>query len=422
MLEAGSPAFIATFFIAALIVAVAAAGLTSLAYVNRSRLRTLIEQSATPTRAVVRALDEPGGTPGAIVALQTVGVAAAALSALLLAAERWSSSPLAALALFAAAMAALFLVQTLARALALSRPETAAGLVRRPLRLLTYALAPVTLPTMSLERWLLALLGSKENGEGHEAELRHLVEAVEENGGLAADEREMIQGIVEMGVRPVREIMVPRIDVVALPRASTVGEVVDVVMATGHSRIPLYDESMDNVVGVVYAKDLLRHLRSGNPGDPAEPLARPPYFVPETKKVDELLREMQRRQTHFAIVVDEYGGTAGAVTIEDLLEEIVGEIRDEYDLEEEEVFERVSDDEAIFDARVSIRDVNELLSLHLSDEFDTLGGLVYGQLGKVPAPGDQTRVDGCTISVLSTNGRRIKKVRLKVEDRPRAPE
>jgi putative hemolysin len=145
--------------------------------------------------------------------------------------------------------------------------------------------------------------------------------------------------------------------------------------------------------------------------------------VPDTKKVDELLQDLQQKRTHLAIVVDEYGGTAGVVTIEDLLEEIVGEIRDEYDENEEIPIERLNDLESIVDARVSIRDVNEELDLHLEvDELDTLGGLVYHELGKVPSPGDEVRVNGCLVTVMTTEGRRIKKLKVRVIDHHSDPE
>jgi CBS domain containing-hemolysin-like protein len=207
--------------------------------------------------------------------------------------------------------------------------------------------------------------------------------------------------------------MVPRIDIVAVPIESSVRDVLDRIIDTGHSRIPVFDQTIDNITGVLYAKDLLKHLRDGSPTAPATPLAREASYVPETKKVDELLHEMQQRRVHLAIVVDEYGGTAGLITIEDLIEEIVGEIQDEYDIEEAPMIEEVSETEAVFDARVSIRDVNDTLDLDIGDEdFDTLGGLVYHELGKVPSAGDEVRVDGAVVTVLSTLGRRVKKVRV----------
>ena len=153
-----------------------------------------------------------------------------------------------------------------------------------------------------------------------------------------------------------------------------------------------------------------------------QPLAREASYVPETKKIDELLHEMQQSRVHMAIVVDEYGGTAGLITIEDLIEEIVGEIRDEYDVEES-MIEEVNDNEALFDARVSIRDVNDTLDLDIEDEdFDTLGGLLYHELGKVPSVGDEVRVDGAVVTVLSTTGRRVRKVRVtQSRSRPSQP-
>ncbi len=182
---------------------------------------------------------------------------------------------------------------------------------------------------------------------------------------------------------------------------------------SGHSRIPLYEESMDDVIGVAYAKDLLKHLKGGALSDSVKPITRPAYFVPESKKVDELLQEMQHQGVHIAIVVDEYGGTAGVVTIEDLLEEIVGEIRDEYDVNEEEPIRLISDAEAIVSARYSIRDLNEQFGLNLDqEEIDTVGGLVYHRLGKMPEVGDRIQVDGCELTVLETAGRRVQKVRV----------
>jgi putative hemolysin len=303
------------------------------------------------------------------------------------------------------------------RAVVAARPETTALALGRSLAAVAMLTLIVIGPLLWLERSIIGLLKPpRENGLApEEDELRLLVESVEDQRKLDEDEREMIHGIFGMSARPVREVMVPRIDVISMPRTATLGEILDRIVSTGYSRIPLADESVDNVVGLVYAKDVLRALRAGALDDPAEPIARTPYFVPDTKKVDELLQDLQQKRTHLAIVVDEYGGTAGIVTIEDLLEEIVGEIRDEYDEHEEARIERIDEHESIIDARVSIRDLNEALDLHLAvDELDTLGGLVYHELGKVPTAGDKVRVNGCLVTVLSTEGRRIKKLRVRI--------
>ena len=309
------------------------------------------------------------------------------------------------------------LLAVVTRSIAASRPEMAALALGRPLTIASTLTLGIIAPLLWLERSIVNLLSPPRDPglAPDEDDLRLLVESVEDTRKLDEDEREMIHGIFGMSARPVREVMVPRIDVVWGGRTSTLGEILDRIVSTGYSRIPIADETIDNVVGLVYAKDVLRALRAGALDDPAEPIARTPYFVPDTKKVDELLQDLQQKRTHLAIVVDEYGGTAGIVTIEDLLEEIVGEIRDEYDEHEEVQIQKIDEKESVVDARVSIRDLNEALDLHLDvDELDTLGGLVYHELGKVPIEGDEVRVNGCLVTVLSTEGRRIKKLRVRI--------
>jgi CBS domain containing-hemolysin-like protein len=241
-----------------------------------------------------------------------------------------------------------------------------------------------------------------------------LREADIDTGGepLHEDERQMIEGIIGLEETTVREIMAPRIDIAAVEDDATMDDVLKVIVERGFSRIPIYQETIDNVVGIVYAKDLLRHLAEGK--RPAlRDIARPPYFIPESKRVDELLAELRKSKVHIAIVVDEYGGTAGMVTIEDLLEEIVGEIQDEYDREEAPI-EKVTETEAILDARVTVDVLEDLFDFVPDEEdqdYDTVGGFVYHHLGKVPAAGDEVRVDGITLRVLSVVGRRIKKIR-----------
>ena len=244
-----------------------------------------------------------------------------------------------------------------------------------------------------------------------EEEIKTLVDAGEEEGVIEEDEREMIYSIFAFGDTLAREVMVPRIDIVALDVNTPLPEAVDRVIEAGHSRIPVYEGSIDNIIGLLYAKDLLAYLRNGHDDLSLRDILRPAYFVPETKKVDDLLRELQQHRIHMAIAVDEYGGTAGLVTVEDILEEIVGEIQDEYD-EEEPIFEQIGEGEYIIDARMDLDDVNELLGTELSTESgETLGGLIYSTLGRVPVPGDRLQVDGLQIEVLTVKGRRIGKVR-----------
>lgn len=263
--------------------------------------------------------------------------------------------------------------------------------------------------------------GQPEEAAEEDDSVLSLVEMGEANGGIEAEERAMIRGIIKLVGTAAREIMVPRIDVAAVDTDATAEEVMALIMERGYSRIPLYEGTIDNVVGVLYAKDFLRYLARGAHPPSLKDIARPPYFIPESKKVDELLGEMRQNRVHMAIVVDEYGGTAGLVTIEDLLEEIVGEIEDEYDRSEVTI-ERLSVDEAILDARVGIDDLNEIFGLTVEGEdFDTVGGFVYHLLGRVPIPGDEVSDDSLRLRVLSVLGRRIKKVRVIRESPSPAP-
>jgi len=214
---------------------------------------------------------------------------------------------------------------------------------------------------------------------------------------------------------------VPRIDVAAVDITATVGEVAAVVTERGFSRVPVYRESIDDIVGIVYAKDLLRAIADGGKDRPIRELVREAYFIPESKRLDELLTEMQARRTHMAIVVDEYGGTAGIVTIEDLLEEIVGEIEDEYDVARPAV-EVISPDEVVLDASTSTDALRELFGVEVeSEDFDTIGGFLIHHLGRLPAVGDEVEVDGLTLRVLSMSGRRVRRLRIS-RQRSREPE
>ncbi len=399
------------FATATIVLLLAASAQAALVYIDRARLRHMLDEGAPRARALERLLDEPTNTLSTVLFIHTLALAAAAAAGFYVVAAWWPFGPAIGAAIAVVGILVLLLAQFVGRLVAVSRPERVALAFVRPVDFLTHALVPILLPLIALERWAGRALGLRRITTPADAEerIRHLVE---DNAELEEDEREMITSVIELGDQPVREVMLPRIDIVAIPANSTVRDALDKIVVTGHSRIPLYEETIDNVTGLVYAKDLLKHLRDGSQDDSVAPLAREPYFVPETKKVDELLHEMQQRRVHLAVVVDEYGGTAGLITIEDLIEEIVGEIQDEYDVEESPI-EQVTDTEAVFDARVSIRDVNDTLDLDIEDEdFDTLGGLLYHELGKVPAVGDEVRVDGCLVTVLSTTGRRVRKVRV----------
>lgn len=321
------------------------------------------------------------------------------------------------LVVFVLALAMLVFGELLPKSLVLYDPEGMALRLVPIFRVVFWLLSPVVKGLTMLSQLAESLSGGEHPGVGvpfvTEEEIKTMVDAGEEEGAIEEDEKEMIFSIFEFGDTLAREIMVPRIDVTALDVTASLKEALDLVLEKGFSRIPVYKDTIDNVIGLLYAKDLLRYLREGTKEiELLESLLRPAYFVPESKELDELLQELQKQKIHMAIVVDEYGGMAGIVTIEDIIEEIVGEILDEYDVEEP-FAQLVSENEAIFNARIDLDDLNKLLGCNLpTDEADTLGGFIYNELGKVPVVGDKVQTHGFRIEVISVAGRRIKKVRI----------
>jgi len=245
-----------------------------------------------------------------------------------------------------------------------------------------------------------------------EDELKTLVDAGEEEGVFEQGERQMIYSVFALGDTLAREIMVPRTDMLALDVNMPPPEAVDALLKAGHSRAPVYEESVDHTLGLLYAKDLLRAWREGQLPTSIRELLRPAHFVPEAKKVDELLAEMQSQRIHMAIIVDEYGGVAGLVTLEDIIEEVLGEIQDEYDQGEEAPYQKQADGSYLFQGRVELDDFNEIMGAELSsEEADTLGGYIYHHLGGVAVVGDEVKSGAMVLTVAQVTGRRIRKVR-----------
>jgi len=237
-----------------------------------------------------------------------------------------------------------------------------------------------------------------------------LVEDEEVDEELEEEERAMIRSIFELGDTVVREVMVPRPDMMVVSAGAALADVIDVVTTRGFSRIPVYAGDPDSIVGVVYAKDVLRHMHDRPGDDRWADLVRPATFVPESQRLDDLLRELQAKKVHLAVVVDEYGETVGLVTIEDVLEEIVGEIVDEYD-REVPLVERLADGRIRVDARLPVGELNALIGADLpEDAWDTVGGLVFNLLGRVPRPGESAQVEGITLVAEKVQGRRVSKV------------
>jgi putative hemolysin len=399
---------------------------SALVNVRKARLRQLIEDGVGAARTAERLAEDASRLlattqlgmmltsffAGAVVAVISAPSLAEALQPLL----GGASYPVAfVLVVFVAAIVMLILAELVPETIAVQHSERLALWLARPLAVLSVVVMPLVHLMVWLSNTIARLFGAAPRGDlpfVTEEEIKTLVDAGEEEGVIQEDEKQMIYSIFELGDTLAREVMVPRIDVVALDVSAPMLEALDAIMEAGHSRIPIYDETIDNVQGVLYAKDLLPYLREGRTDVPLRKILRQAYFIPETKKASDLLPDLQQRRVHMAIVVDEYGGMAGLVTIEDLLEEIVGEIQDEYDTEEPFV-EFISDNEYLFDARVDLDDLNRLMDVALpTEDSDTLGGFIYTELGKVPAVGDRVFFEDMGFTVESVAGRRIKKVRV----------
>ena len=287
-------------------------------------------------------------------------------------------------------------------------PETWAMRLSSYARIISLAMSPM----LALPYLLTGANESNQEGTFTETELISLVEAGQEEGVLEQEEQKMIVSIFRLGDTLVREIMVPRIDVLALEVDTPIDEAMDALKQSGHSRVPIFKDSVDNIWGLLFAKDLLGIWREGRHEVTLSDYLREAYFVPEAKKASELLAELQAKRTHMAIVVDEYGGVAGLVTLEDIVEEIVGEIRDEYDQAEELVYQAINDDEYLFLGRIDIDDFNDIMGTELpNSEADTLSGLIYSRIGRVPTAGDNVQIDDLQLTVEQVSGQRIRKVR-----------
>jgi putative hemolysin len=315
------------------------------------------------------------------------------------------------------AIISIVLGELIPKGFALANPDRIALTVSGPITLFAKIVSPLVAVLVGLTKLISKPFGidPTRTPELSAAEIRLIVEQGSQQGVLEAEEEQMISAVMSLSDSKLHEVMVPRIDIAAIDQEASFDDAVTLVLTEGHSRTPLYKESVDHIVGILYAKDLLRIIAAGGPRPRLRDIMRPALFVPESQAVDDLLNELQRRRVHMAIVLDEYGGTAGLVTIEDLLEEIVGEIQDEFD-EEEPMKVILRDGEAILDGRADIDEMGELvdppLELEDDEEYDTVGGFVYHRIGRVPVVGDTVAVDPFTITVIKVTGRRVGKVRV----------
>ena len=400
----------------------------ALVTVRRSRVRQLSDEGDARAKRVARMTEKPAGLLATIqIGITFIGFLAAAFAGASIAGQlaEWlrgigfgGSSDLVALLIVTLLVSFVTIIfgELVPKTLALAHAERYALTLSRPVQVLGRILAPVVWFLTTVTHGVTRLLGVRDVSSDDaitSEELLILVERGSEQGTIEAEEEQMIGGVLELGEQRAHEVMVARVDMVALEADATLDEIVETIVSEGHSRIPVYEDNIDNVIGMLYAKDLLPYLVGEDRTPSIRSLLRTPLFVPESMPVDDLLRSLQRRRVHIAIVLDEHGGTAGLVTIEDMLEEIVGEIQDEYD-EEEPLIVPLADDAARIDGRADVDDMLEHFDTQLDgddqEEFDTVGGLVYHYIGGVPSVGDMVEVDGLKITVEATDGRRVRTV------------
>jgi len=357
-----------------------------------------------------------GALASAVAAVSIVAVVAEPLRGIALIADQADTIALL-LVTFIVSVVSIVLGELIPKGFALANPDRIALAVSGPISLFAKIVSPLVAVLVLLTKIISKPFGidPTRTPELSAAEIRLIVEQGSQQGVLEAEEEQMISAVMSLSDSKLHEVMVPRIDIVAIDQEASFDDAVTLGLTEGHSRTPLYKESVDHIVGILYAKDLLRIIAAGGPRPRLRDIMRPALFVPESQAVDDLLNELQRRRVHMAIVLDEYGGTAGLVTIEDLLEEIVGEIQDEFD-EEEPMKVIVREGEAILDGRADIDEMGELvdpaLELEDDEEYDTVGGFVYHRIGRVPVVGDTVAVDPFKITVIKVIGRRVGKVRV----------
>jgi putative hemolysin len=399
---------------------------TALTSVGRLRVRYLAEEGSNAARILQRLQRDPNRFLSTVLLVNTVALIIASSATTLLADDMFTAWGVPAQGRLWLALLVSLLLSIVLLLLAEVTPKTLA--IRYAEKVALAAAGPVDGMATFLNPilWAITIVSRALTG-GHaakapylsEQELITLLHVSEEQGVIEEQEHDMIHGIIQIGDKSVREVMVPRTDMVAVEKSSLLQDIVKVFKQHRHTRLPVYKGDLDHIVGLIHAKDLLLfYTLAGAPEFDIEKILRPILFTPETKKVDELLHEMRAKKVHMMIVVDEYGGTAGLVSLEDVLEEIVGEIRDEYDQAEEEPLKIVSPTEAVVDARYPMEELNGRLGLRIPDsgEYDSVGGYVVASLGTIPAPGATFHGGRARWKVEQVKGNRVELVRLTVTD------
>ncbi len=398
-----------------IVVLVVLAGVISMAEAalssySRVRAAELVEQGRTGARRLQALTEDPARHLNTVLFLRLVCEIAAVALVTSLYLDSVAPTWVALLASVATMTVVSYVVVGVGpRTLGRQRADQVALLAAGPVMVAARVLGPLSSLLILIGNALTPGRGFRQGPFASEAELRELVDMAEASMVIEADERQMIHSVFELGDTLAREVMVPRTDMIFVERDKTLRQCLSLALRSGFSRVPVIGEDIDDVVGIAYLKDVVRRVydnRAAESIERVDSVMRPPLFVPDSKPVDDLLRDMQAQRTHVAVVIDEYGGTAGLVTIEDVLEEIVGEIDDEYDRGGATV-ERLPDGSVRVSSRMNIEELGELFGIELADEdVDSVGGLLAKQLGRVPIPGAHTEVAGLLITAESVAGRR----------------
>lgn len=415
-----TPQVVALIFVF-ILSALTSAAETALTSVNRIRIRNMAEDGNSRAQIIESLLAKPQMFLTTILVINNVAIILASSLATVIAlsfSPQWGEV----FATIGTSLITLIFCEVTPKNAAVHNADSWAMYFAPVISGAAWILHPITSGLNGITSIILHIFGIAQTRSGPsvtEEELMLMVNVGEAEGILESEESDMIQSVLTLADTPIREVMVPRIDMITLSADSTIANGIDLITRVGLSRIPVYDGGIDNIVGILYAKDLLRDIRTHAQDESIRALLRPVYLVPDSKKLDDMLHELQLKRVHIAIVIDEYGSVAGLVTIEDLVEEIVGEIRDEYDIEEN-LIQQTGPDEYLVDARINIPDFNEQLSTEIEEDedYDSIAGFVMKQLDKIPSQGDEVQADGVILTVLATKGNRITKLRARVEHHP----
>ncbi len=408
-----------------------AAAEIALVSARRPRLRQLAEEGNRAARTVLRLVEEParflstvqvgitiaGFFASAVGALSLVSALTGVLRALPPPLGEWAATLALIIVTSLIAFASIVLGELVPKTLALQAADRLALLLARPIALLARLARPIVALLTGTTNLILRLLGSRQRAQFpsvSQEELLAMVETGKDEGVISSAEADMTEGVFGLRERRARELMVPRVDVVALPHVTTVAEARQFFSEREHSRVPVYERDLDHILGIVHAKDLLRFSDQAAERQVVGRLITPALYVPESQPATVLLRQLQSQRRHLAVVIDEYGGTVGVVTLEDVLEEIVGEIADEHDPAEEAALTAVNADEVLVSGGLAVADLNDALALKLGEPgVDTVGGLVMARLERFARPGDVVDLGEAEAEVLAMDERRIRRVRVR---------